>query len=259
MQRNPKVSRTGAKPHATPRALPVTEPKEGTCGARTKGRVGFCSKPAGWRTDHEGQGKCYLHGGATPIKHGRYSTIKRPEIRALIEQYEADDNPLNIFPELAAARAFLHDFIERYDEWREAIIGWHVSWGAAKKPLPEDKLAAFTAVVDEWENDLYTNTPEDEVTERQKTDLEQARSFLSLLTGDLNESRPRQVLDISDAVRHADTITKIVERIEKIRSSGFTYEQIKRFLFEVDRVLAARITDIPLLEQMRDEILAIRV
>lgn len=247
-QRNPKEVRRKAAPQG------------GTaCGASARSSGGTCRNPAGFKTDHPGQGRCHLHGGATPIKHGRYSTIKRPEIRALIEQYEADDNPLNIFPELAAARAFLHDFIERYDEWREAIIGWHVSWSSAKKPLPEDKLAAFTNVVDEWENELYTTSENGELTERQKTDLEQARSFLSLLKGDLNESRPRQVLDISDAVKHADTITKIVERIEKIRSSGFTYEQIKRFLFEVDRVLAARITDVALLEQMRDEILAIRV
>jgi hypothetical protein len=230
----------------------------GKCGAKTRGGSA-CSFIAGYKTDHPGQGRCHLHGGATPIKHGRYSTIKRPEIRQLIEEFEADDNPLNIFPELAIARAMLKDYIERYDEWREAIIGWHLSWGAAKKPLPEDKLMAFEAVVEEWEHESYTQAEDGELTEKQKTDLEQARAFIALLRGDLNEQRPRQVLDISDAVRHADTITKIVERIEKIRSSGFTYEQIKRFLFEVDRVLAARITDVALLEQMRDEILAIRV
>jgi hypothetical protein len=55
----------------------VPEPHDGPrCGARKRqprnpGET--CAQPAGWGTGHLGFGRCKLHGGATPYKHGRYS------------------------------------------------------------------------------------------------------------------------------------------------------------------------------------------
>ncbi|MEA3401317.1 MAG: HGGxSTG domain-containing protein [Armatimonadota bacterium] len=50
-----------------------------TCGAKTR-RGTPCKQPAGWGTDHPGEGRCKLHGGASPrgrdhpsFKHGRWS------------------------------------------------------------------------------------------------------------------------------------------------------------------------------------------
>src|SRR5690606_32915420 len=83
------------------------------CGARTKADGTICQNPAGQGTDHPGQGRCHLHGGATPIKHGRYSKIKREALRDLIAEYEQDPDPLNLLPELATARALLQDFLDR--------------------------------------------------------------------------------------------------------------------------------------------------
>lgn len=96
----------------------------GKCGAKAKGTGEPCRRPAGWGTPHA-VGRCKLHGGLSPIKHGRYSKIRRGEISKLIEQHEADPDPLNFLPELAALRALLEDYLERYDEYREAIIHWH--------------------------------------------------------------------------------------------------------------------------------------
>ena len=49
------------------------------CGAKTRAGTP-CKRPAGWGTDHVGEGRCKLHGGATPrgplhprYKHGKYS------------------------------------------------------------------------------------------------------------------------------------------------------------------------------------------
>jgi hypothetical protein len=70
-------------------------------------------------------GPCYYHGGATPVKHGRYSKIHREELRALIEHHEADPDPLNILPELAAMRALFQDYIDRYDKNRDALLAWY--------------------------------------------------------------------------------------------------------------------------------------
>lgn len=47
------------------------------CGARKHTGPGTCRQPAGWGTTHDGVGRCKLHGGATPIKTGRYSTFRR--------------------------------------------------------------------------------------------------------------------------------------------------------------------------------------
>ncbi len=99
------------------------------CGAqRSQGGGAPCTRPAGWGTTHPGEGSCKLHGGATPIKSGRYSVITRERVRELIAQFEEDENPLDMAPELNACRALYVDFIERYDEFTDAIIAWHASY-----------------------------------------------------------------------------------------------------------------------------------
>ena len=87
-----------------------------------------CEKSAGWGTDHVGLGRCRLHGGNNMARHGRYSTIKRAELRELIEKFEDDPDPLNILPELAAVRALFVDYLDRYDQWKVALLAWHQSY-----------------------------------------------------------------------------------------------------------------------------------
>jgi hypothetical protein len=82
------------------------------CGA--KNRQGTpCSRPAGWGTDHVGQGRCKLHGGASPIKHGRYSKVARAKLSSVLEAIEADPDPLNLLPELQLVRAQAAYFLEK--------------------------------------------------------------------------------------------------------------------------------------------------
>jgi hypothetical protein len=53
-----------------------------------------CQQPAGWGTDHVGQGRCKLHGGCNPIKHGMYSTCLRGrarEVYDLLKDAPVDD------------------------------------------------------------------------------------------------------------------------------------------------------------------------
>lgn len=56
------------------------------CGAHGRQQNRPCRHPAGFRTNHPGVGRCFLHGGLTPIKHGRYSGV----IRALAKQRHAE-------------------------------------------------------------------------------------------------------------------------------------------------------------------------
>jgi len=109
------------------------------CGAKTTRRPGgTCQLVAGYGTDHPGQGRCKWHGGCNPIKSGRYSKIKREELREAIERHSSAPDPLDMLPELAACRALFEDYINRYDTFTEALIAWHESFGKegeeAKKP-----------------------------------------------------------------------------------------------------------------------------
>jgi hypothetical protein len=116
-----------------------------TCDARTRAG-GHCRKRAGWGTGHVGEGRCRLHGGATPIKHGRYSTITRPRIRELLDQYEDDPAPLDLLPEAKLLRALLTDWVERYDEFTDALLAWHDSFrGEGASPKPRQTLDITTA------------------------------------------------------------------------------------------------------------------
>ncbi len=83
------------------------------CGAKKKQGKGKCELHKGWGTDHVGQGRCKLHGGASPIKSGRYSTVKRKTVRELAKVFESDPDPLNLLPELAQARALYQEYIDR--------------------------------------------------------------------------------------------------------------------------------------------------
>lgn len=184
----------------------MTAPK---CGARKKQGSGRCTQIAGWGTDHPRVGKCKLHGGATPVKSGRYSKIKRTALRELIAQHAEDQDPLDILPELAAARALFQDFIERYDEWREALLGWHESF----------------------------------------TDEEKAE-----------RAKPRQILDIADAYRILSEVTKIAERIEKIRSqNAVSRSDLLRIMEEMGRYVERHVKDSKARERIKDGWLSIRI
>lgn len=111
------------------------------CGVKKRQGEGTCRRPAGWGTNHVGTGACKLHGGCGGVlKHGRYSKVNRVRLGNLIAEYEDDPDPLNVLPELAAARALFVDFIERYDTWREALLAWHASFNESDNPKPREVL-----------------------------------------------------------------------------------------------------------------------
>jgi hypothetical protein len=89
------------------------------CRAWNPRRQKYCRNRAGKNTEHLGVGRCNVHGGNAPIKTGqtrRYANISSPRVRELLEEHAEAPNPLDLLPELAAARALLQDFIERTAE-----------------------------------------------------------------------------------------------------------------------------------------------
>ena len=87
-----------------------------TCDAQKRGSDGTCSLPAGWGTEHTGEGRCKLHGGAggRPVEHGRYST-KKQNLQEKLEQYRTEDSPGELWEELALLRALLQDHLDSAD------------------------------------------------------------------------------------------------------------------------------------------------
>lgn len=187
--------------------------KADRCGAKT--RSGHpCKQAAGAGTDHPGEGRCKFHGGASPIRSGRYSKIDRPRIRELYEEFAQDADPLDVSDELHMARAIFRDFLERYDENSTALRVW------------------------------WSNIPDE------------LQDTLEAISGD----RPRQILDIADAIRIIDTISKIVSRVEKVRSdSAITRKDLFRLISEYARIVDARVVDDDVKEQIKNDWLQVRL
>ena len=106
-----------AGPPKPKRRSPSGRPK---CGGKLHRREGFCTQPAGWGTDHPGEGRCKLHGGVSGRRtHGLCSKIKSKSLRELIEYFK--ENPYEgVEDELCTARALLVDYLNRTkDEGRD--------------------------------------------------------------------------------------------------------------------------------------------
>lgn len=227
------------------------------CTATSKRTGQRCSNPA-----VTGFNVCRVHGagnkkkpGGRPATHGRYSRLKREALRSLIEEYEQDPDPLNILPELAAARALFQDFTDRYDEFTEAIVAWHQSYQAGNRPIDKYKVEAFIEVIDQYEEVIRS---EDDLTERQQKTLAIAREFVKAAKQEAG-TKPIQILDISDAYRILREITAIAGRIEKVRAqNAIPRDDLYRVLKEMARTVETFISDPALLQRIKESWLQIK-
>ena len=104
-----------------------------TCGARLRshgpGTNRLCARKKGEGTDHPGSGRCYLHGGNTPIKTGLKSKVDRPSIKAIrtrIEQEIADGaDPFDLVPEATTVRSLSAYFEDNFEDIMAALIAWN--------------------------------------------------------------------------------------------------------------------------------------
>lgn len=224
-----------------------------------------CLNPA--RT---GYAVCSKHGAGTrlapggrPPTHGRYSLIKRESLRGIAEAMEADPDPLNIVPELNHARALYIDFINRYDEYTTALLAWHSSYTAAERPLSEDRLLSLETVVDELEAllgpaDLDEYEEGDEGSAQRRAIME-SRKLIADLRAPNDGGKPRQIMDIADAWRILSEVTKIAERIERIRAANaISRPDLMRLMGEMGRVVARYVPDEATREKIQDAWLSIR-
>lgn len=210
------------------------------CRGWNSKRDKYCRSRAGLGTTHPGVGRCKMHGGLQEndarVRTGRYRSIETPRIRELIEQLEQDPDPFNILEDLQLARALLRDYIER------------ASQGTTSR-VPQAKL--ILEVLNEFEIDLREHA---EPTERQLERLTEARDAVREIAA------ARALPDMAEAVRMLDVVSKMIYRVETLRTAGaVSLDQVRRFLAGVDRELQLHVDDEELRMKLRRSFYAIRV
>jgi hypothetical protein len=79
-----------------------------------------CELTAGWGTDHLGTGACKFHGGKYAVPkwkaNGRYSSVIKGQLAKKFEEFENDENLLNLMPELVLLRTLAAETIEKYQD-----------------------------------------------------------------------------------------------------------------------------------------------
>jgi hypothetical protein len=152
------------------------------------------------------------------------------------------------------ARALMHDWIERYASFTAALTAWYDSWDG--KPLAGEGREALAAALDDYAQLLaVADSPDAD----RRSQLERARSAVAFLSAE-QQLKPRQVLDVSDAMRHVDTISKIITRAEQVRAHGtISLDRVRLFMFAIDRGLEVEVEDVALRDRIRRMMFAIRV
>jgi hypothetical protein len=231
------------------------------CRAWNAKRGKYCGARAGHGTAHPGRGRCNMHGGQkrggdARVKAARYSTINNERLSELIADHMEDADPLNMLPDVAAARAIFQDFIERYGPITDALIAWHDTWDGRFTPIGEPEKAALLGALEELEALLGDR---ESATEEQLAQLDLARAAVAFLSAPRAE-KPRRILDISDAVGHLDVISKMVARIEQARATNaISRPELLRVMTEMGRVVQGFVTDQEILNRIRDGWLGIRL
>ena len=117
------------------------------CTARSRSTGNQCRQKA-----RPGYKVCRYHGAGVikrgtvpgrPPTHGRYSERLQSKLGELIDQFEADPEPLAVESELAAARALFTDFVKRYEDSRDALLAWYEDRG---KSPPSQVLDVSDAI-----------------------------------------------------------------------------------------------------------------
>lgn len=206
-------------PKRKPGKRPTTRADRGKlppCGASHNKRSGTCKRPAGWGTDHPGEGRCKLHGGVGQKPSTRYQlTNASPTLRDAIQQQQADPDPLNLLPDLLLARSILHEAIERHSATNAALLAWHASYTSGyqeAESIWREQLALYLEAVHQGHSEPAMGPPAPPIPE----------AF---------ENKPRQLPDLAQFITLIDRVTGIVERIQKRES-----EQ-KMSLTDFNRVL----------------------
>lgn len=98
-------------------SLPIRSPDK-QCNARTpNNEEGYCKLPAGYGTDHLGEGRCKYHGGSAgrPIVHGLYSSKLPSTVRDEFDKLSKNPQLVDLNQELALVKTLLSNFLKNIE------------------------------------------------------------------------------------------------------------------------------------------------
>lgn len=206
------------KPRGRPKKAPEDrkvrpKPVREKCGAWGRHAQQPCRNPAGFKTAHVGEGHCHLHGGNSPVKHGRYAKVQNQAIKDLLDELEDDDDPMNLLPEVQLLRALVINYVNNYETYIAALEAWQRSF---------DK--AFIGEWQAWWNEMRADILEQEDRE--------IREQLVLAMPDPMSFFPAKPLNLPDIMQVGGFLVQIgglVERIKKLKSTDtFSMQTIDR-------------------------------
>jgi len=231
--------------------LPKKAPDR-TCNARTRSREGYCGLPAGWGTDHPGHGRCRLHGGATPRKHGLEARTYPPALMQRAQEIlrEGGESLLDAREEIALQKALAEDFARLYDlvprvmDHLEAVakeghpqIGSHLSGLLeSHEHLPAPTTNSSEPAVPSEERVLDVHADADFL-EKKNSALTQEQAALLL------EELPKVQELVAGALKISETRVQSIERYFRIQygdKGAMSREEVMKVLDQVVEV--ARVT-----------------
>ena len=89
------------------------------CGCKRRSDGKPCVRGKGEGTLHKGSGNCRWHGGQVREDDkrfkagGRYSKIKRRDIREIMDEMAKEKNPMDMLPEVLFLRAHVQKFVDQ--------------------------------------------------------------------------------------------------------------------------------------------------
>ncbi len=184
--------------------------------------------------------------------HGRYSKVNVDRLKDLIAEMKKDENPLDLSHELALQRALLVDLLNRFEESQEALLGWYESF-RLQQPIPKEYAKRFESLVDEFEARGIETDHQDEL-------VRCARDYLRKSADLEMKERPRQVLDISDAIKQLDMVGKMVDRMHKIQmTDSISKGLFNQLIQNIFQVINANVKDPETLRRIQEGCSAIPV
>lgn len=196
-----------------------------------------CTLAKGWGTDHLGTGRCKWAGGGKkggkppgrPPITGIYSKTTHKRLRELIAEAGAEHrDPLDLVPEINQLRALNRDFIDRYQDFADALMTFWRSYNPNLKVLLDQA-------------------------HRVPADREEVRDYFAMLkkaASDVENTlheRPRQILDITDAAALADKVGRLAERIHKMQEQrGLSGYKLQKTLEAVGQVVGKQLRKQPI-------------
>lgn len=218
--------------------LPEIKPTD-KCNGRNKLHTKYCGKPAGWGTDHVGDGRCTLHGGSSlkgpehpnylTGKHSKYSKIPgylAPAFERLLE----DDNYLDSKEDIILLIAMINDELAGLSNHKQSNYWFKELEDAYSELLltsveGKDKLKAsienLGKVIYEGQSKRETRK---EITEMQKvldnlraTNVRIKKDIHGMISGEQFDFFIKRTLSIlKEEIKDPHTMKRIVVEVRKL-------------------------------------------